>query len=171
MKKADCFSIGFIKGPHGLKGEVTVSLNAEAPANWKKIKNVLLDINGQLVPHFIEHISVRDTKAFVKWEDVNTVEAAKELQGCGLFLPKSVRPASGRGEFYNDEILGFVVVDKELGELGTVREVQEYGPNRFLVFDCEGKEHLLPVNAPFIRSINKTSRKITVELPQGFLEI
>lgn len=171
MRHSDCYKIGHVLRAHGLKGEVTISLNAESPTQWKKIDHVLVDLGGQLVPHFIQHISVRDTKAFVKWEDVNTVEAARQLQGCGLYLPKALRPASGRGEFYNDEVLGFAVVDKQLGELGIVREVHEHGPNRFLVFDREGKEHLLPVNAPFIRSINKTARKITVDLPEGFLEI
>jgi 16S rRNA processing protein RimM len=33
------------------------------------------------------------------------------------------------------------------------------------------KEVLIPVNGPFILSINKTKKIITVLLPEGFLEI
>jgi 16S rRNA processing protein RimM len=35
----------------------------------------------------------------------------------------------------------------------------------------EGKEVLIPVNSPFITSINKSKKKISVNLPEGFLDI
>jgi 16S rRNA processing protein RimM len=47
----------------------------------------------------------------------------------------------------------------------------EAGPNRFLVVDHKGKEVLIPINGPFIKSVNKSKKKITVELPEGFLEL
>ncbi len=47
----------------------------------------------------------------------------------------------------------------------------EAGPNRFLVMDHNGKEVLIPINGPFIKSVNKSKRKITVELPEGFLDL
>jgi 16S rRNA processing protein RimM len=52
-----------------------------------------------------------------------------------------------------------------------VREVFESGPNRFLMIDWHEKEVMIPINGPFIKSINKSKKKISVELPEGFLEI
>ena len=63
------------------------------------------------------------------------------------------------------------MVDVENGYLGLVREVFEHGLNRHLVVLRDQKEVMIPTNGPFIRGINKTKKKITVELPDGFLEI
>jgi 16S rRNA processing protein RimM len=45
------------------------------------------------------------------------------------------------------------------------------GPNRLLVVKHADKEILIPMNGPFITSVNKTKKRITVNLPDGFLDI
>jgi 16S rRNA processing protein RimM len=171
MNINDCYKIGYILKPHGLKGEVTISIDAEAPENLEAVKTVFIQSNQQLVPHFLEAISVRGDKAFVKFEDVNTQEAAQAISKSAIFLPKASRPKSGRGEFYDDEIIAFEVLDVEGNVIGKVTGVEEAGPNKLLAVDREGKEVLIPVNGPFITSINKSKKKIIVDLPEGFLEI
>jgi 16S rRNA processing protein RimM len=157
--------------PHGLKGEVTISIDQDAPENFEELQTLFLEKNNRLIPHFIEAISVRGDKAFVKFEDVDTHENASAISKCSLYLPKAERPASGKGEFYDDEIIGFVVTDKELGELGTIIAVETAGPNRLLSVQTMEKEVLIPVNSPFINSINKSKKTVTVTLPEGFLDI
>jgi 16S rRNA processing protein RimM len=171
MTVNDSFKIGYVLKPHGLKGEVTIAFTPEAPMQWREITSVFIEQKGQLVPYFIETLSLKGEKAFVKWEDVSSLEQAKSLQGCSLYLPKTLRPKSQRNEFHNDEVNGFLVIDKKEGELGDVVAVEQHGAQRFLIFSYRQKEHMLPLNAPFLKSVNKTTRKITVELPEGFLDI
>jgi 16S rRNA processing protein RimM len=166
-----CYKIGYILKPHGLKGGVRMSLDAEAPEHLEDVKIFFLEKNSRLVPQFMESISVRGDKAFVKFEDVDSPEAAQSISKSAVYLPKSTREKSGRGEFYDDEIIGFEVEDKLLGDLGTIVEVVSAGPNKLLSVDNRGKEVLIPVNSPFILSINKSKKKIIVELPDGFLEL
>jgi 16S rRNA processing protein RimM len=165
------YKVGYILKPHGLKGEVTISIDAEAPEDFESLKSVFVESKQQLVPYFFEAISVRGDKAFVKFEDVDTPEAAQAISKSTLYLPKASRPKSGRGEFYDDEIISFQVSDAERGSIGHVVAVVEAGPNKLLEVDYNGKEVLIPVNSPFITSINKTKKTISVELPEGFLEI
>lgn len=157
--------------PHGLKGEVTISLDADAPADWESLTSIFLETKSQLVPYFIESISVRHDKAFVKLEDVSTPEAAAALKGSSLYLPKTSRPKLVRGDFYNEEIIDFEVTDEEIGLLGTVQAVEQAGPNRFIIVSHKMKEVMIPVNGPFIKSINKSKKTINVSLPDRFLEI
>jgi 16S rRNA processing protein RimM len=171
MNLESCYKIGYIMKPHGLKGEVTISIDADAPEDLENLESVFIEKNNRLIPHFIESISARGDKAFVKFEDVDTHENASAISKCALYLPKSTRPKSSRGEFYDDEIVGFEVTDKELGLLGAVTSVEIAGPNRLLSIDHNGKEVLIPVNSPFILSINKTKKTISVTLPDGFLDI
>lgn len=169
MNKQDCYSIGYISKTHGLKGEVTAIITE--PIELDSIESVFIEIKGTLVPHFIKSFSDRTDKAFIKFEDVNTIEQALGLKGSTLYLSKSVRPPLKRGEFYNDEIVGFVIEDENLGHLGFLKQVIQSGPSRLLEIDCNGKEILIPVNGPFIKSINKSKKTIRVSLPEGFLDI
>jgi 16S rRNA processing protein RimM len=171
MERASYFKAGFIMRPHGLKGEVTIALDADSPAEWDALESVMIEIKGRLVPHFIEAVSVSDSKAFLKLEDINTPEAAQALKGCSLFLPKESRPALPRGDFYNDEVIGFEVEDESLGLLGQVRDIEMAGPARFLIVMVHEKEVMIPVQAPLLKSLNRSKKKILVNLPDGFLDI
>ncbi|MBL7871998.1 MAG: 16S rRNA processing protein RimM [Cyclobacteriaceae bacterium] len=169
MERSTCFKIGYVAKTHGLKGEVTIMYTDVA--NLESVKSVFIEVRNDLVPYFIEHVSSRKDKAFIKFEDVNTLEAATMLKGSSIYLDKSQRPKLKRGEFYDDEVIDFTVEDEDLGLLGAVKEVAQSGPNRLLSLDYLGKEVLIPINGPFILSINKTKKKIIVLLPDGFLDL
>jgi 16S rRNA processing protein RimM len=171
MLISDCYKIGYILKPHGLKGEVTISLTPEGPDEFASLETIFVEQNNRLVPFFIESSSQNGDKVFVKFEDVDSQESADKISKSSLYLPKASRPKSGRGEFYDDEIIGFQVEDKEFGELGEVISIEVAGPNKLLAIEYKEKEVLIPVNSPFILSINKSKKKIMVDLPEGFLEI
>ena len=164
------YKVGYIAKTHGLKGEVTI-----IPENFEigiaEVKTIYVALNHSLVPHFVEHYSDRGDKMFVKFEDVNTAEQAQALKGCSLYLPKIQREKSGRGEFHDDEVVGFEVEDENLGYLGKIKEIIQSGPNRLLVIDHLPKEVLIPLNGPFVKRINKSKKKFIVDLPDGFLDI
>lgn len=170
MGSNDYFNIGYVVKTHGLKGEVTIALHAGSPG-LEEVKSLFVQHQNQFVPHFIQHFSPKGSKAFVKFEDINTPEQAGRLTGCGLFMPKKERPKLARGEFYGDEIIGFQVVDQEGQSVGIVKEANENGPNPHLLVLFETKEIMIPLNGPFIQSIIKIRKRITVDLPEGFLEI
>jgi 16S rRNA processing protein RimM len=169
MNLQDCYKVGYVSKTHGLKGEVTINTLPECP-DLTSIETIFLEDNGTLVPYFIGSISVKGDKAFVKFEDVDSIDAASELKGMSLYLAKAERPKLARGDFYNDEVIGFDVLESE-NVIGRVVGIMEAGPSRFLEVDNVGKEILIPINGPFIKSINKSKKKITVELPEGFLDL
>ncbi|MDQ2656679.1 MAG: ribosome maturation factor RimM [Bacteroidota bacterium] len=166
-----CYKIGFIMKPHGLKGEVTIGLNPEAPDDFDSIKTVFVEVREKLLPYFVDSISLKGNKAFLKLEGIDTPEEALAVSKSSLYLPKTLRPKSGKGDFYDDEVIGFEVSDSETGLLGKITEVVQAGPNKLLSVDHNGREILIPINSPFISSVNKSRKKITVTLPDGFLDI
>ena len=113
----------------------------------------------------------KGSKAYLKLEEVNNREEAEKISKSPTFLPKSSRPRSRRGEFYDDEITGYEVADTILGSLGKITGVVQAGPNKLLAVGYGEKELLIPVNSPFIDAINKSKRQLTVTLPEGFLDI
>jgi len=171
MELDACFKIGYVQKTHGLKGEVTLVLEADAPGAFDGIPSVFLEVKGRLIPYFIEAISVTGDKAIVRFEDVASSEEANKLKGSSLYLPKTTRPKSKHGEFYNDEIIGFVVNDAEAGILGNIVRVENEEVNPLIIIQQGEKEIAIPVNAPFILSVNKSAKKIEVDLPDGLLDL
>jgi|SRR6185369_11698743 len=169
MTFENCFKLGYISKTHGLKGEVTAVIEIETAL--EDTNSLFLDLKGTLVPHFIERISGTASKPFIKFEGIESFDQASSLKGCSIYMLKSARAKLKRGEFYDDEIIGFEVKDKNLGLLGDVKEIQSQGPNKLFAIIQKGKEILIPIQGPFITSINKSKKLILVELPEGFLDI
>lgn len=112
MLKESCFKIGFIQRTHGLKGEVTSVIDGDLPDT--EFNTVFVDENNRLIPYFIKSFSLQGTKALIRFEDVDQLEQAKKLVGKAVYLQKTLRPRLGRGKFYDDEIIGFIVTETEL---------------------------------------------------------
>jgi len=157
--------------PHGLKGDLTISLNPDSPDDWDSIKMLFVENDTALVPYFIEKVSARTDKAIIKLEDVSTPEQASLLKNKSVFLPLASRPKLETGDFYDDEVIGFEVSDDHIGLLGLVEEIERAGSNRFLILRYQQKEIMIPVQYPLLKSINKSKKKISVNLPDGFLDI
>src|SRR5688572_19097616 len=132
MNIKDCYKIGYILKPHGLKGGVSIALDSEAPENFDELESVFVEKNNRLIPLIIESVSVRGDKAFVTFDDVKSPEEANAISKSAIYLPKSSRPKSGRGEFYDDEIIDFEVIDSEIGSIGKVTGITEAGPNKLI---------------------------------------
>lgn len=170
MNIQSCFKIAYVVKTHGLKGEVTLSLLPECPS-LDQVRSAFVEIRSQLVPHFVESTSVKGTRAYVKFEGINSPELADALKGCSIYLDRRLRPELPKGEYYNDELIGFEVIDRVSGSLGIVKEILETGANRHVALLRNGKEVLIPMNGPFIKSVNKSKKQIRVELPEGLLEL
>ena len=171
MDTSAYYKVGYILKPHGLKGEVTVALDPEFPEDYQTLGSIFIEKNNRLSPLLIESVSVNGKKAFLKFDDVNTPGAAADISKCSLYLPRSLRPKTAKGNFYDDEIISFEVIDSEYGPLGEVKEIILAGSNKLLSVGHAGKEVLIPVNSPFITSVDKSKKKIRVTLPEGFLDI
>ncbi len=171
MEISDYYLIGKITRPHGLKGEVTASLRSDLPNDASDIEVVFIKMNNQMVPHFIKSISLKGDKAYLQFDDVETLNEAQAIAKHELFLPKSLRPKSKKGEFYDDEVIGFVVEDNSFGSLGIITEVIQSGLQRLISVNYQGKELLIPINGPFIKKIDKRDKKMSVSLPEGYLDL
>jgi 16S rRNA processing protein RimM len=165
------FKIGYILKPHGLKGEVTVSVDAEFPRDVDARQPLFILTGKDFVPYFIEKLSVSGEKAFIKFDDIDSVDSASKITKKALYFPKALRAKSAKGEFYDDEVVDFEVTDSDLGYLGKVGEVVFAGSNKLLAVLHDTREILIPVNSPFITSVNKSKKQIRVTLPEGYLEI
>ncbi|MFZ9981095.1 MAG: ribosome maturation factor RimM [Cyclobacteriaceae bacterium] len=169
MKPKNLFKAGYISRTHGLKGEVTANL--EKVVLPGEVIKVFLESDGQFTEFEAEHFSARPDKAFIKLSGIDTIEQAQALRGSTLFLIIPERKSSAATEFYDEEISGFHIDDLELGRVGRVEKILNLPGNRLIECNRDGKTFLIPVNGPFIQKIDRRKKTISVNLPDGFMEL
>lgn len=170
IEKDQAIKIGFIQKPHGVKGELSLTLNDGIYSDDFKTKFLLLDIDNGLVPFFIETIRVKSNKSIlVQFESVDTELKAKDLCGSEVYVESDV--FEGEEGLSTSGFVGFKVIDKQKGNVGIIIEVQEISNNPLFVLDFEGKEILFPVNPDFILGVDENERVMDVDLPEGLIDL
>ena len=171
MTKDKCFYVGKIVKTHGLKGEVTLRIDNEQFDEIEELNYFLLDINDRLIPYFIENIGYHSNKSFVLFKDLKTLEAAAQLVGTAVYLPLDLLPEKEGNDFYSHEVVDFLVIDEEKGELGKVQEIIEY-PTQSLIQICiNGKEVLIPIHGDIIKDVDREGKKILIKAPNGLIDM
>jgi len=171
MNVKDCFYFGRIVRKHSYKGEIVVKLEPDFLELINELESVWLEINHHLVPFFIEKIAFqRETFFRVKFEGVNTELEADQIVGKSIFLNQKYLPKTKEGEFFKHEIIGFQVVDIHYGEVGKVANVNDSTPQMLLEVDNGSKIIFIPL-AAFVKKIDKKKQLITVETPEGLLDL
>jgi 16S rRNA processing protein RimM len=172
MKKEDCFCLGFIQKVHALKGEVGVVLDTDNANHYKKLEIAFLLQKGQLVPFIIQKIQILpNQKAIIKFEGFENPTDAQKLVGIEIYLPLSILPQTQESEFYLHEVIDFMVIDKEKGEIGRVTNLYEGVQQDLLGIDYQENEVLIPWVDAIVKKVNKQNKTIEVEMPNGLLEL
>lgn len=170
MQIDDCYLLGEVIKTHGLNGEVSVFLDVDLPESYKNLESVFLKQEGILVPFFIETLQINGDRALVKFEDVESLNEAKEFVKSELYLPLASLPKLPDGGYYFHELVGCVVHDSQK-EVGVVKNVLEFGNQQLLEIENENKEHLIPLTDGIIKETDIPNKRIIVSLPEGLLDL
>lgn len=167
----DCFKLGYIVKKHGLKGELSILLDVDYPGDYTELESVFVEVNKQLVPFFIEHLQLNGDRGIMKFENINDLPDAERLFKSDLYLPVADLPILEEGQFYYHEVIGYMVTDKSLGEVGKIAEVYEFPNQNLLGVTHQEKEVLIPINDDIILKVDHKLKQMQVDLPEGLLDI
>jgi len=173
MKKEDTYYLGKIVKKYGLKGELLAKIDTDEPENYENMESVFLEINGKLIPFFLNDSSLhKATTLRLDFEDVNSMEEADSLIGKSIYLPLSDLPELTGNKFYYHEVLGFDAVDKKQGKIGTIKAINDHAPQAFFVIEDEkNNEILIPVSDIFISEVDRDKSVIIFDTPEGLIDI
>ncbi len=167
IRREDVYRIGKIGKPHGVKGEVSFHFDDDI-FDRTDADFLILELDGILVPFFMEEYRFRsDSLALMKLEGIDTQERARELTNCEVFFPR---------EQQDDEenlswaaIIGFTAIDEQTNTpVGTIASVDDSTEN--VLFELEDGT-LIPASEDLITNIDTKKRTITIDLPEGLLEL
>lgn len=171
MKIEDSFRIGSVIKTKGLKGELQFYVDFDN-LDVIDFNAIFIDLAGKLVPYFIESIKYHPNKlAYIFLEDVDTIEKASKLVKKDIYLPNKLKPKKKSGDFTLMDLLGFIAVDEDEGELGRITNIQELPQQLIATVTYKNCEVLFPLNEEIIKAIDVVKEIVRVDLPEGLLDI
>jgi len=108
----------------------------------------------------------------LKFEGVDSIEAAQELLRAEIQIPASERAKLEEGAFYISDLAGCTVVEggREIGRVVDVNFGAGTAP-LLIVRNDDGKEFMVPFVESFIRELDVNAKRIEMQLPEGMLEL
>ena len=172
MQKKDCFFVGKIVKKYSFKGELLVKLDTDDPEQFLEMESVFVERHKNLIPFFIEKLSLhKSTLLRVQFEEVKNEADADALLGTELFLPLSALPKLSGTKFYYHEIIGFKVIDANFGALGIVAGVNDSTAQHLFEIEYNGKEILVPINDEIIVKVDRESKTLHLDTPEGLIDL
>ena len=168
IREEEVYKIGRLGKTHGVRGEISFLFDDDV-FDRVDADYLILMVDGILVPFFMEEYRFKsDANAIVKFEGVDTQERARELTGCDVFFPRALSD-SGEDDLSWTEIIGFSLIDAATGRnIGPIAAVDDSTLN--VLFELEDGT-LVPASEELITDIDKENRTITINIPDGLLEI
>lgn len=162
--------VGIARRPHGLRGEVLVSIETDFPERLQKGARLLLGEEHTVVT--IDAARGHNDGLLVTFEEFPDKSSVEFIRNVPLFVRTDDRPPLPEGEYYQHQLLG-MQVEEETGELlGTLEQVLDTGANNvYVVRTADGKELLLPAIKGVVRQILPTEKKMIVHLLPGLREL
>ena len=170
MTKEECYRLGNITKPFGIKGQMVFYLDVDSPDDYADLDSAFVEVEGALVPYFFKVDNINGNKAVVTFEDL-TPQEAQALAGHDLYLPLDLLPELTGNQFYFHEVTGFKVIDVEKGEIGIIQSIIEYPAQPLFSIMNGDKEILIPVIDPIIKKVDREQRTITIEAPNGLIDL
>lgn len=168
----DCVQLGFLTKPHGIKGHLVLKLTDFSFEEIEEMELVFIIVDGLPVPFFIEEFSERNNDTLlIKLEDLNSEPEAKKYSESVVYIERSVLVNSNSEGTNVNAYKGFIVIDKELGEIGIFDSILDYDKNPIMRVLKQTTEILIPYNPEFIIDVNEDDRKFFVECPEGLLDL
>ena len=176
----DRFVVGFVRGSHGLAGNVKFESASGEYAHFARLGEVTLRDNETETTYAVERVDISASFPTMKLAGIDSLEAAKKLNGRAIVAPRGSACPLREGEWYVEDLKQCVLVheapDGTRVRAGVITGVLEGGADELLEVECAQefssaaetakngapKTCLVPFNKEFIGEVD-IARK-TIEL-------
>lgn len=163
--------IGKIVSAHGLQGGVIMT-HVLRKKDWLKPGATLFIAlqRESYIPFFVSSVrETTDNEMILQLEETDDNAAARKLVGKEVFAEQALLEESD----VDSPLMwiGYELIDKELGALGTIDDVFQTGKQWLAQFEYKGKEVLAPLVEQTLERADAKNKKLYVKLPDGLLDV
>jgi 16S rRNA processing protein RimM len=163
--------IGQVIRPHGLRGELKVSVLTDDPDRFALLAEVHIgreDEEPGIWP--VEGYRMDKNAVLLKLGGCDSREAAEMLRGFLIQIPREAALPLGEGEYYEHQILDLEVWTTSGEHLGVVSQIIVTGANDVYVVQNPDPSHgeiLIPAIKDVVLQVDLEGGRLVVELPEG----
>ena len=162
-------AVGKLNKAFGIKGLIKVVPTKAFIPDLKKSQVWFVQRGKENIPYFVERIE-DEPHFLVKFEDIDSPEAAKSITGCALWLQdKDITIQNNEAENELDKLTGFHVFDEEV-EIGTIVKIEEFPQQLMAFIQKDELQFMMPLTPEFIIDIDPSAKNMIVNLPEGFID-
>lgn len=172
MKKSlpELIELGEITRAHGVHGELVIITDKPMGDELTQAAFLFIELQNKPVPFPVENIRWQSSTALiVKFDFIENESQARSFKGFKIWMEKITGTPEVDDTF--QQYIGYILLNEEGLETGTVVSVMEIPGNPLLVASMEGKETLIPFEANYILNIQKETKTIRVKLPEGLADL
>ena len=169
--------IGYIAKLHGLKGEMQATITDTVFDDVKNCPYFVCEMDGIYVPFFIKGYRFRSSETILlSFDDIDTQEKAELFCGKALYFDRKCF-SKKEEEQYDAEVeedlgyIGYTIIDKNLGPLGEITDINDQTANVLFIVDHDGEEIMIPAADDLVLEIDDEEQTILMDLPVGLVNL
>jgi len=163
-------ALGDIVNTHATHGELRVRLFNPQSTALTCGATVILRRGTEQQERRIAGLRSHKHLVLLTLDGCDSMTAAEALIGCEVCIPEHALPPAGADEVYHYQLLGMTVVTTGGTEVGIVTEVIPTGSNDVCVVRSDAREHLIPLIADVVRSVDRQEKRLVIEPLPGLLD-
>ena len=172
MDPENVYCLGTISKIRGAAGSIVLKLDNKISERFYEMESVFLEIEGLLVPFFINIAEPLDQKnILLNFDSVKTENQCKDLIGCKIYTEFSDVIIPDKKTSQYNYLIGFTLWDQKYGNVGVITEILFYPDNPVFRIKQDQKEIIVPLHEDLIIEIDSHKKLIKVNMPEGLLEI
>jgi 16S rRNA processing protein RimM len=161
--------------PQGRHGEALAELLTDFPERFAERKRLfLLSAKSAPRPIELERHWLHQGRIVLKFAGIDSINDVETLRGLEVAIPKAQRAPLEDGAIYIADLIGCTLVDgREQKEVGKITEVDRESTSTplLVVKTSSGQEALVPFAKAFQPNFNLAEKTLTLNLPEGLLEL
>lgn len=166
--------IGRFVKTHGVNGEINALVDPDIDID--SLRCVVVKIDGINVPFFIASSRAKGSESVLLTIDrIKDTDHAAELCGHVIYALRSDLDddaETGDDGFYVSDLIGYTLLDGNAATVGTVTGYDDSTANVLLkVTTADGREIYAPIAAELINDIDPDRQVISINLPEGLLDL
>jgi 16S rRNA processing protein RimM len=162
--------LGQISGVHGVQGWVKVLSFTEPRTNLLDYRNWQLTQDGENREVQVEAAQASGKRLIAKIAGIDDRDAAVELIGAMIEVPRSAMPPLAPDEYYWADLEGLAVINRAGERLGTVSRVMATGANDVLILDGSAERMIPFVANGIVLGVDLAAGEIVVDWDQSYWE-
>lgn len=160
-------TIGKIRRPHGVEGEMVVDSFSDFPERFKPGTTIL--VGPARAEYVVKSRRYTNNAMLLTLRGIETPEQAGELRNMLVTIDRDTLPPLPDGQYYHFQLVGLQVFTEDGKMVGVLNEVITTGANDvYVVVDEDKNEQLFPALESVIISVDISENKMVVR-PQEWL--